>query len=63
MGDETTKTQESTTARIWTESKKRIQNVAREKAAREKRDVTECELLSIAADKYCDEEEPKLGLV
>jgi hypothetical protein len=62
MSEETTKTKESTTVRIWTEPKKRLQDVVRKKAAKEGRDVTEQELVSKAVVALCEIEEKELGI-
>lgn len=62
MAQQPQKTKESTTVRIWMEPKKRLQNVARKKAARENREVTEAELTSMAVDQFCTKEEKKLGI-
>lgn len=62
MATQTTKAQDSTTVRILTDPKKRLQNVVREKAAKEKRDVTEMELASQAVNEFCKKEEKKLGI-
>jgi hypothetical protein len=62
MTGENAKTKDSTTVRIWTDPKKRLQNVVREKAAKEKREVTEIELVSKAVDALCKREEKKLGI-
>jgi uncharacterized hydantoinase/oxoprolinase family protein len=62
MADGTQKTQDSTTVRIWRKPKERLQNVVREKSAKEKREVTEMELASAAIEAYCTKEERKLGI-
>jgi hypothetical protein len=62
MADGTQNKKKSTTVRIWTDPKKRLQDVVREKAARERRDVTEIELVSMAVDAFCKKEEKRLGI-
>lgn len=62
MEEETQKTQDSTTVRIWREPKKRLAKVARQKAAIENREVTEAELVSKAVEIFCTKEERKLGI-
>ena len=62
MGTETATNQESTTVRIWTDQKKRVQKLSRKKTDREDREVTECEIVSAAVDAYCAKEEKKLGI-
>jgi predicted transcriptional regulator len=62
MADGTTKTDKSTTVRIYEKTKERLQKVARKKAAREDRDVTEVELADQAVAEYLSKEEKKLGI-
>ena len=59
---ETQKTLESTTVRISKEAKKRLGRVARNKAAKEDREVTEFELVNEAVESLCTKEERKLGI-
>lgn len=62
MTEGNTKTQESTTVRIGREPKERLQKLARQKAAKENRDVSEMELANAAVEAYCSKEERKLGI-
>jgi predicted transcriptional regulator len=62
MADGTTKTDKSTTVRIYEKTKERLQKVVRKKAAREDRDVTEVELADQAVAEYLNKEEKKLGI-
>lgn len=62
MGKGDAKTQDSTTVRIGLKPKERLQNVARNKAAKEKREVTELELVNEAVAALCSKEERKLGI-
>ncbi len=62
MGKESQKTASGSTVRIWREPKERLLNVARAKADKERRLVSEAELVSKAVDQYCDKEERKLGI-
>ena len=52
----------STTVRISKETKKRLGKVARQKAAKEDRVVTEIELIDQAIEALCTKEERKLGI-
>lgn len=63
MDEETQKTASGSTVRIWTKPKERLQKVREAKAEKEKRLVSEAELVSKAVDAYCDKEEPRLKLV
>jgi len=56
------KTGSGSTVRIWDEPKERLQKVREAKAKKEKRLVSEAELVSKAVDALCDREEPKLGI-
>lgn len=62
MGQGNTKTQDSTTVRIGREPKERLQKVARNKAVKENREVTELELVNLAVEALCTKEERKLGI-
>lgn len=62
MATQPQKNQESTTVRIGREPKERLQKLARNKAAKENRDVTEMELANEALEAYCTKEERKLGI-
>lgn len=62
MAEGNTKTKDSTTVRIWTEPKKKLQDVVRAMAAKEKRDVTEQELASKAVEEFYDRKKKALGL-
>lgn len=60
---ETQKTTKSTTVRIYENTKERLQNVVRKKAAKEDREVTELELTDKAVNEYLSKEEKKLTTV
>lgn len=62
MADETQKESSSAVVRIWAEPKKRLVRVVEAKSRKEKRPVSEAELVSKAVDRLCDKEEAKLGL-
>jgi hypothetical protein len=62
MDEETQKSGSGSTVRIWTEPKGRLKKVREAKAKKEKRLVSEAELVSKAVNAYCDKEEPKLGI-
>lgn len=63
MGQESQKATTSEVVRIWKEPKKRLARVLLEKSKKEKRPITETELVSKAVDALCKIEERKLGII
>jgi hypothetical protein len=62
MAEGTQKWAGSEVVRIWREPKERLEKVREAKEKKEKRPVSETELVSKAVEKFCDKEEPKLGI-
>lgn len=62
MADETPRNSSSAVVRIWREPKERLVKVIEEKSKKERRPISEAEMVSKAVDKLCDVEEKKLGL-
>lgn len=62
MADKEQKQASGATVRIWADAKERLQNVVVAKAKKERRLVSEAELVSKAVDALCDKEEKKLGI-
>jgi hypothetical protein len=50
------------TVRIWNEPKERLQKVREAKAKKERRIVSEAELVSKAVEALCTKEEKRLGI-
>lgn len=50
------------TVRIWTDRKKRLADVIIEKSKKERRPISEAEMVSKAVDMLCEVEERELGL-
>lgn len=62
MAEQPQKQGSGSTVRIWSEPKERLQKVVEAKAKKERRLVSEAELVSKAVEAFCDKEEKKLGL-
>lgn len=62
MADKRQKTSTSAVVRIWTEPKERLAEVGKHRSKKERRPITEAELVSTAVNLYCDKEEKKLGI-
>lgn len=62
MGKQSQKAASGATVRIWAEPKKRLIGVVEAKAKKERRPVSEAELVSKAVDMFCDQEEKELGI-
>lgn len=62
MSKQTQKAVSGKTVRIWTEPKVRLTKVQEAKSKKERRPISEAELVSRAVDLFCDREEPKLGI-
>ena len=62
MADETPKNSSSAVVRIWREPKERLVRVIEKKSDRERRHISEAEMVSRAVDRFCTIEEKKLGL-
>lgn len=60
MADETPKNSSSAVVRIWREPKERLGKVIAKKSKKERRPISEAEMVSKAVDLLCDKEEPKL---
>ena len=63
MGKSKSKAISGKTVRIWIEPKKRLQKFIAAKAKKERRIVSEAEIVSTAVDMLCDIEERKVGIV
>lgn len=63
MGKQPQKIASGATVRIWRDPKERLQNVIEKKSERERRPISEAEMVSKAVDMLCDIEEPQLGIV
>lgn len=62
MGNDSQKTSSGSTVRIWKEPKERLQKFIKAKSKKERRLVSEAEIVSTAVDMLCSIEEPKLGI-
>lgn len=62
MAEQTQKAVSGSTVRIWNEPKERLQKVRERKEKKERRPVSEAELVSKAVEAYCTKEERKLGI-
>lgn len=62
MAHQTQKARSGSTVRIWADRKERLQKLVAEKGKRERRPVSEAELVSKAVDLLCDREGKKLGI-
>lgn len=62
MADETPKNSSSAVVRIWREPKERLVRVIEKKSKKERRPISEAEMVSKAVEQLCDKEEKKLGL-
>jgi hypothetical protein len=62
MADETPKNSSSAVVRIWREPKERLVRVIEKKSKKERRPISEAEMVSKAVDRFCANEEKKLGL-
>lgn len=62
MEDGRQKSSTSAVVRIWKEPKERLVKVGEKRSKKERRPISEAELVSTAVNLYCDKEERKLGI-
>lgn len=63
MAEEKEKQASGATVRIWLNPKKRLANVREQRSKKERRPISEAEMVSRAVDMFCDREEKKLGVI
>lgn len=62
MAEQTTKQASGSTVRIWSEAKERVQEMVEAKTKKERRPVSEAEVVSKAVEALHKKEKKKLGI-